>query len=437
MSIEDGDAACLAALAQQLGHEAPFADEELARVTSLTVTHARDLEVLGQCTALRHLRVIASEVASFDFCETLGELAHLELLASRVESFDGTTFCPKLSRVDLLYTSVSEAGELFGIGAFRGGTLIGNPWTDRSWAYLHEERDSKLMELPAEHDWKLTRQLWDGRAEEEQACCGPVAESVHLLVRPGLPRLTSNVFDALSLHASTIRHEQNAGGGDVKLEQLFREHASQIAAPDLSALAQLRELGAGGEVEGWIEGSSLGGDDKAALRQLVQRFPDVPFVRASEALIDRESAAMKIALPSWYREQRKTLDGWVPGNPQTSVRFDGLDYETPYNRRAAKERFWLGLTPHGSEQEAAMLAAGFVAVGSSLDDSQTMLAMQVTQVSGDERRIYIYVHEDVSDAISEGRDVSTSIYPAFRSYASMLGHIASLHPQGEADVAAR
>jgi hypothetical protein len=91
------------------------------------------------------------------------------------------------------------------------------------------------------------------------------------------------------------------------------------------------------------------------------------------------------------------------------------------------------LTPHGSEQEAAMLAAGFVAVGSSIDDSQTMLAMQV---GGDERRIYLYVYEDIGDAISEGRDVSTSIYPAFRSYASMLGHIASLHPQGEADLAA-
>jgi hypothetical protein len=437
MPIDDGDAACLAALAQELGHGAPFADEELAQVTSLTVTHARDLEALGQCTALTHLRVIASEVESFDFCEPLEELAHLELLASRVGSFSGTAFCPKLARVDLLYTSVSEAGDLFGIGAFRRGTLIGNPWTDRSWAYLHEERDSKLMELPAEHDWKLTRQLWDGRAEEEQACCGPVAESVHLLVRPGLPRLTANVFDALSLHASVIRHERNVGGGDVKLAQLFREYASQIVAPDLSylsALAQLRELGGGDEVEGWIAAAALDDDDKAALRQLVQRFPDVPFVRASEALIERESAGLSVALPGWYREQRKTLDGWVPGNPQTFVRFDGFDFSTPYGGRAAKERFWLGLTPHGSEQEAAMLAAGFVAVGSSIDDSQTMLAMQV---GGDERRVYIYVHEDVSDAISEGRDVSTSIYPAFRSYASMLGHIASLHPQGEADLAAR
>lgn len=436
MPIDDGDAACLAALAQELGHEAPFADDELARVTSLTVAHARDLEVLGQCTALRHLRVIASEVESFDFCEALEELAHLELLASRVGSFTGTSFCPKLSRVDLLYTSVSEAGDLFGIGAFRGGTLIGNPWSDRSWSYLHEERDSKRMELPTEHDWKLTRALWDGRAEAEQACCGPVAESVHLLVRPGLPRLTSNLFDAMSLSSSSIRHERNVGGGDVTLAHLFREYASQIVAPEpgyLSELAQLRELGEGDEVRAWIAASALGEDDKAELQQLVQRFPDVPFVRASEALIDLQEAGRKVALPAWYREQRKTLDGWVPGNPQTFVRFDGFDHDTPYGRRAIRERFWLGLTSHGSELEAAMLAAGFVAVGSSIE-SQTMLAMQI---NGDERRIYIYVYEDVSDAISEGRDVTTSIYPAFRSYASMLGHIASLHPQGEADIVSR
>lgn len=437
MPIEDGDEACLAALVRELGHEAPFSDEELAAVTSLTVMHARDLEVLGQCTALRHLRVVASEVESFDFCETLEELIHIELLASRVESFDGTTFCPKLARVDLLYTSVSEAGDLFGIGAFRGGTLIGNPWTDRSWSYLHEERDSKLMELPTEHDWKLTRILWDGRAEEEQACCGPVAESVHLLVRPGLPRLTSNLFDAISLHTSLIRHERNARGDEGLLEHLFREYASEIVAPEvgyLSELAQLRELGEGDEVRGWIASSALGEDDKGALAQLVQRFPDVPFVRASEALIERQATGMKVTLPGWYREQRKTLDGWVPGNPQTFVRFDGFDHGTPYSGRALKERFWLGLTPHGGELEAAMQAAGFVAVGSSIDDAQTMLAMQVHD---DERRIYVYTYDGISDAISEGRDVATSIYPAFRSYASMLGHIASLHPQREADIAGR
>lgn len=434
MPIDDGDAACLAALAKELGHEAPFADEELAGVTSLTVTHARDLEVLGQCPQLRHLRVIASEVASFDFCESLGELAHLELLASRAKSFDGTTFCPKLERVDLLYTSVSEAMELFGIAAFRRGTLIGNPWTSRSWSHLHEERDSKLMELPAEADWKLTRELWEGRPEEDQACAGPVAESVHLLVRPGLPRFTGNVFDALSLQGSTIRHEREASGGELKLEELFRKYASQVVTPELGALAQLRALGEGDEVRGWIAASALSDEDKAALGQLVDHFPETPFTRASDALIDRQAeAGGKLALPDWYREQRKTLDGWVPGNPRTFVRFDGFDHRSPYSSRALRERFWMGLTPHGSELEGPMLAAGFVSIGSSIDDSQTMLAMQV---NGDDRVIYIYVYEDVSDALSEQRDVATSIYPAFRSYASMLGHIASLHPQGEADIAA-
>lgn len=434
MSIEDGDSACLAALATVLGHQAPFTDEELAGVTSLTVTHARDLEVLGQCTALRHLRVIASEVESFDFCEVLQELEHVELLASRVESFGGATFAGKLARVDLLYTSVSDSFDILGLGAFRRGTLIGNPWTSRSWSHLHEERDSKLMELPTEADWQLTRELWEGRAEDEQACCGPVAESVHLLVRPGLPRFTGNTCDALSLSSSVIRHERNVAGGQLNLEQLFQKYASQIVAPDLSALAQLRQLGDGDEVRGWIAASSLGEDDKAALGQLVDRFPETPFVRASDALIERQAAAGgELALPAWYREQRKTLDGWVPGNPRTFVRFDGFDHSSPYSHRATRDRFWLALGAHASDLEAPLLAAGFVSIGSSIDDSQTTL---VLQVNGDDRQIYVYVHEDVSDALSEGRDVSSSIYPAFRSYASMLSHIASLHPQGEAEIAA-
>ena len=258
---------------------------------------------------------------------------------------------------------------------------------------------------------------------------------MHLLVRPGLPRLTGNAFDALALHASTIQHEREAAGGELSLERLFHKYASRVVSPDLSALAQLRELGAGDEVRGWIAASSLPEEDKAALRQLVDRFPETPFVRASDALIERQAeAGGKLALPAWYREQRKTLDGWVPGNPRTFVRFDGFDHSSPYSGgRALRERFWLGVTPHGSELEGPMLAAGFVSVGSSIDDSQTMLAMQV---HSDDRQIYIYVYEDLSDALSEQRDVKASIYPAFRSYASMLGHIASLHPQGEADLAA-
>lgn len=434
MSIEAGDAACLAALAAVIGHEAPFTDEELAGVTSLTVVHARDLEVLGQCTALRHLRVIASEVESFDFCEALEELEHVELLASRAESFGGTTFCPKLARVDLMYTSVSDSFDILGLGAFRRGTLIGNPWTSRSWSHLHEERDSKLMELPAEEAWKLTRELWEGRPEAEQACAGPVAESVHLLVRPGLPRLTGNSFDALALHASTIQREREAAGGELSLERLFHKYASRVVSPDLSALAQLRELGAGDEVRGWIAASSLPEEDKAALRQLVDRFPETPFVRASDALIERQAeAGGKLALPAWYREQRKTLDGWVPGNPRTFVRFDGFDYSSPYSHRATRDRFWLALGAHGGDLEAPMLAAGFVSIGSSIDDSQTTLVMQA---HGDDRQIYVYVHEDVSDALSEQRAVTSSIYPAFRSYASMLGRLASLHPQGEEEIRA-
>ena len=58
----------------------------------------------------------------------------------------------------------------------------------------------------------------------------------------------------------------------------------------------------------------------------------------------------------------------------------------------------MGLTPHGGELEAPLLAAGFVCIGSSIDDSQTMLAMQV---NGDDRHIYVYTYDGVSDAVSE------------------------------------
>ncbi|NJM90964.1 MAG: hypothetical protein HC863_01445 [Myxococcales bacterium] len=140
MPQELDDRGCVAALAAALGHDAPFSADELATVESLTVVHAQDLESLGACTSLRHLRVIASEVADFLFCETLAELVHLEVHCSVVGSLVGLAFCGKLERVDLLFTSAEDSSHLLG-SRWRRGTLIGNPWSELSWDALREVTD--------------------------------------------------------------------------------------------------------------------------------------------------------------------------------------------------------------------------------------------------------------------------------------------------------
>lgn len=419
MEIESGDPACLSALTKQLGHEPPFSEEELAAIESLTVVHAQDLSLLEACPGLRHLRVIASEVDSFGFCEPLTELAHLEILASKVGSMAGASQCPKLDRVDVLYTSIEDAAEVLGIGKFRRGTLIGNPWDGGSWTYLQNEtsRSYMFVELPSEHDWKLTRRLW----KKEEACCGPVADSAHFLVRPGLPKLTQNLFDAIELHSAGVDQEMDAA--DFSLAKMFSRYASRIATPDLSELAKSRTLGSSAEAEQWIAAAAMSDADKADLTRFVQRFPGVPFYFASAQLIERETKGEKFTLPAWYRTQRATLDGWQPNAPHSAVRFDGDDHGA-----LPSKDYYLGLYPHASEYEGKLLAAGFVNVALAVQDQQDMLAMSLKD--GD-LQIYAYNFENVTDALSDGNDPAGSFYPAFRSYAAMLGHIAALLPRGQ------
>jgi hypothetical protein len=422
MTLESGDPACLAALTQQLGHEEPFTEEEVSKVESLTVTGAQDLSPLEACTRLRHLRVIGSDVPDFNFCEMTPELAHLEVFATRVGSMAGAAHCRKLERIDLLYTSLTDSADLLGVSSFKRGTIIGNPWGSGSWSYLQGEcsKPHMFVELPTVHDWKLTCTLW----EKYEACWGPIAQSLTLLVRPGLPQYTQNPFDALAL--TSIRHEMNQA--DFSIEKLFREYANLVTAPDLSEMAQWHTLGSSAEAEQWIAASSFPDDEKAALTRFAKRFPKIPFYFSSQALIDLQTKDDKFASPGWYLDLRRTLDGWLPNSPSAPVRFGG-----DLHWAVAGKHYYLGQYPHAAEYEDKLVATGFVNVALSVEDAQAMLAMSLND--GD-RQIYAYSFEDVSDAISEGRDPAASFYVAFPSYADMLDHIVAILPQDKDPITA-
>jgi hypothetical protein len=418
MSVEPADAGCLAALAATLRHEAPFSDEELAAIESLTVTHARALEPLAACTGLRRLRVIASEVEDFQFCSALTELTHLEVHSSIVQSLLGLAFCSKLERVDLLFTSVAEGRHLFGAPAWRRGTLVGNPWNQLSWDTLQEAASwpGVLIELSTTQEWKRTCQLW----EKAQACSGVIA-GLDLVVRPGLPRLTANTYDALQVGAALPRALRSP---TFTLEALFRDRHDRVDAPDLTPLAHVHELGFHDDALRWIAESALPADDQSALTTFVKHFPSVIFYRTSaeaSAALVREGE-----LPTWYPAMLAALDGWMPAHRRPPVRFAAFERSSsPRASRAATLTYHLGLREHSDDETGeALRAAGFVALGLAMEDPELLLAFR----SDGDRTIYEYHDGDVRDAVSEGRDVSTSIYPAFRSYASMLGSIASLHP---------
>jgi hypothetical protein len=412
------DTGCLSALAVKLGHEAPFTAEKLAAIESLTVTHAQNLEPLAACTGLRHLRVIASEVDDFLFCDALAELAHLEVHCSIVRSLIGLAFCSKLARVDLLFNSVTEGRHLSGASAWRRGTLVGNPWSQLSMDTFHEAESwpGMLIEFSTTQEWERTCQLW----EKAEACSGVLA-GLELVVRPGLPKFTTNTYDALQL-GPTLRRALRSP--TFTLEALFRDRHDRIDAPDLTPLAHVHELGFQTDALRWIAESTLSADDQAALTTFVKHFPSVIFYRTSAEAI--AALVREGELPAWYTAALAALNGWMPVHRRPPVRFAAFDLTlSPRASRVDTLTYHLGLREHGDDETGQVLrTAGFVALGLSMEDPELFLAF----CDNGDPTIYEYHDEDIRDAVSQGRDVVSSIYPAFRSYASMLGSIVSLHP---------
>jgi hypothetical protein len=424
MPLEDSDdRACLSALAAQLGHEAPFSATELATIKTLTVTHALNLAPLEGCLGLKHLRIVASELRNLLSLENMQELKHLEIHCSKLESLLGGAFCQKLERVDLLYSTVQDAFDLMGIGSLKRGSVIGIPWLQTSQEFLRSELENfnKLLEVSSVDDWKTARVLW----ERTGACWGAMPNGPSFLVFPGLPKFTDNVFDALKLHSSTVDHEMQVQAEHFSLEKLFEEYKSQIIVPNLSELAQMHTLGSGSDALEWIANSPLSDDGKIRLEGFVKRFPNIVYYCTNERMVKNMTFA-ELELPEHYRQILETLTGWMPLHRSVQMRFDQFEGWSPHTDRVTTISYDApGLRGHGDDVKHAMLEAGFANISWDIPNGQEHLAIRLRE---DDPQIYGYNIEDISDAISEGRDVNTSMYVVFPSYAAMLGRIVSLHP---------
>lgn len=412
------DPACVAALAAAIGHDAPFSDEELSRVRSLTITHARDVSPIAGCTGLEHLRIVASELDDLLALEDVESVAHLEIHATRLGRILGL-LPSKLRRIDVLFSSMHDGMALLGAPPGWQGTLVGCPWDKSSRRALGQQLDAGHIaaDLGARGDWEECRLLW----ERLGACSGEIAGDYGLIVRPGIPALTKNTYDAIRVPTGVASNELHAS--DVSLAKLFSTFADRIEAPDLSELAATRTFGRSGQAVEWIASSALAPADKSALSTFVSRFPDVVFYRVTKAANDRKEKAFTQRLPDGYRAMRETIDGWFPQGMCPPVRFDAFEQPSPRQDRIGHYTYFLGLRDHGEDQRDAMLTAGFIIVGWSKESPVSALAIRL---DGDPA-VYEYSPEDIMDAISEGRSVNTSTYPVFRSYAAMLGHVASIH----------
>jgi hypothetical protein len=414
---ESEDPACLAALATEIGHAPPFSSEELAGVRSLTITHARDLQPIAGCVGLERLRLVACDVDDLLALDEIESVTHVAILCTRFNSPRGL-IARNLRHVEVLFSSLNDASKFLAVVGDWQGTLIGNPMDELSRGALDEKvtNGHALVDLGSAADWEECQQLW----ERLGACSGKLA-GYPLLVRPGIPTLTKNTYDAIQVMTGTARSELR--DPDVTLEKLFAKYADRIEAPDLSELAAMRILGRTEQAKQWIAESALPAPDKAALDRFVSRFPKMVFYRVTKAANDRKEAAYELKLPDGYRAIRETLDGWWPQGFCPPVQFDKFEDSSPREDRVQTYSYYLGLRDHGDDQRAEMLKAGFIIIGWSRQRPISALAIRLDG----EPTVYEYSPEDIGDAISDGGDVTASIYPVFRSYAAMLGHIDDIH----------
>jgi hypothetical protein len=245
-----------------------------------------------------------------------------------------------------------------------------------------------------------------------------------LVVRPGLPRFTSNAFDALALQSETVDSALRAE--DFTLEGLFQRRADRVVAPDLGAIAAWRTVGHADDARRWIAGSTLDGDDKAALLRFVERFPQLVYYRLAEPAIERMEKNNEAPLPASYRELQKTLASWFPHllPYQAPVRLGALPGGTPRGDRVDSISYMLGLRGYSSEQEAVLKAGGFFIIGLSVEQPQSTLALRAKDGG-----IYEYSEEDLIDAMLDERPIEGVMYRTFPSYAAMLDRVVAVLPQ--------
>lgn len=197
------------------------------------------------------------------------------------------------------------------------------------------------------------------------------------------------------------------------------------------AKGQHRIIGDAATAASWIEDSMLPGEDKAALRQFVGRFPSLGFAREDNALLGHYEAA--VTLPPWFRASRSTLAAIEPYSRLRidAFRFDGSPRETPGIE-------YYGISPGYINEEIRELLfnqAHVYLIGQWWTTDRSCLAIDLE--NPEERRIFEFAMDDLIDDDIAGRPLRESLNPVFASYADLLGHIVEVRlPDGDIVAAA-
>jgi hypothetical protein len=449
------DAQLAEAVERAVGHPPPFADGELTRLQGpLVVARATELGPLARMAALTELTLYGCESGPVPLLNGLSSLRRLRVLGCAVDSLDFVRGCPALERLEVNFTHVTDLAPLLELPVLRYASFIGNPLhaarlADVSAKLARLPRGGgrpPILELPSDEERRIQQTLVDrnlrlGYGNVDWRNPGA------LLVRPGIGRAllrdTNQKYKAedevdyveTSSLAMKVYFERNAVGvsSDAFFAATFMDRPPIDRGP--SRLATHIELGDAEDARSWIAAVPLPDPERAALQRFVARFPSLRFYREDAAMMVRLQSQTGARLPTWLAALRSRAVALVEPRQRVRLRFDGFD--VPHSPRAEYARdIWYEptLRPLPDPDVRKIYAdSGAFPIAEWRDEMRSTLLVSLDERDG---RIFECAQADLFDRRADGEDPAGSIYAAFESYASMLGHIVAVELDGNV-VAAR
>src|SRR5262249_6940963 len=150
------------------------------------------------------------------------------------------------------------------------------------------------LDTMSEHERREAVRGWNRAG----GVCGFVAGGGVLLLRPGLPMLTSDACDAIDVSGLDLAGDLD--GSRLDAAGPFGRHAARTVAPEPDQLVE-RRLSEPGRVLRWwlanVTDDLIDADTEASIGRFAQRFPQIPLRPPAKDVVDRLDQEYRAVLP--------------------------------------------------------------------------------------------------------------------------------------------
>lgn len=420
--IVPSDPAVAAAFARAVGHEGPWAADELRAIERVEITEAKELSALAECGALQHLVLNSCSVSDVAVAAALPRLDTLRIHACTISDLSALARHPSLSTLHLRHTMVSDVSALRGDSKLARLVLEGSPIDDVGWKHLSALASQRRPEAGGALVLSSGDPRCAGYSARLQAGGCPLAveraaNGEDVITQLGVGRATwrGDVLALLRATASGAPPEQVIA--QAEQQGVLRRSEESLDGPPAmeSGLAQ--------QARSWLQGISA--FQRIALQHLLSQFPDQVFYRFPAG--DPRFAVVHEHLPEWWAAQMAALAGVLPvrrsllrfaGFPMCAV--DWVSASTYFNWMPAPQPgLPLQCAKYGRLIAVAIAEEGTAALCVARGAPEPQV-IYLTQLAGTDS---IHIPD-------------SKVAPAFDSFASMLQLTSTVRPFGHADIPA-